>query len=175
MKCSAEIKENRDFGYSLVELIVVISIMAIMTGLLSVGISLMFSRDAESVAKTIDDELTEVRMLSMSRDGNYELVINIDASTPSNNSVDIKKDGSVFKNVKMKKNASITVSGGGLASTVTNGTVSIVFDKGNGSVKTINTNPSSGVCEILATSTRLSSKSSTVNLVTTTGRHYLTK
>ena len=54
--------DNR--GISLVELIVVITIMVVMTGLISIGVSLMFSRDASYVAGRIDDELSEARMYS---------------------------------------------------------------------------------------------------------------
>ncbi len=168
-------KSNNDSGYSLVELIVVIAIMAVMVGVVSIGISLIFSRDAEAVAKTIDDELSEARMLAMSRDGEFELVIHIDSSDPDNNSIIINKDGSMYKTTAMKKRATISVSGGGLASDVTDGDVKIIFDKGNGSVKTINGGTSSGVCQIEATGARLTSKKSTVNLVAATGRHYVNK
>ena len=78
MKNRLLFNEKNDRGYSLVELIVVISIMAIMVGLLSLGISVMFSKDAEAVAKAIDDELSEARMLSMSKSGKFEMVLHID-------------------------------------------------------------------------------------------------
>ena len=168
-------KSNMDSGYSLVELIVVIAIMAIMVGLLSIGITLMFSRDAEAVAKTIDDELSETRMLAMSRDGDFEFVLHIDSSDPSNNNIIINRDSSVYKTVAMKKRATINVSGGGVASPITSGDVKIVFDKGNGSVKKINDATASGVCLIEATAARLTSKKSTVSLVVATGRHYVGK
>ncbi len=167
-------KNNNDDGYSLVELIVVIAILAIMTGVVSLGISLMFSRDAESVAKTIDDELSEARMLAMSREGKFEMIIHIDKSNPSANTVVIKKDGAEYKTVSMKKNASIKISGGGISSAKDNGDVKIEFDKGNGSAK-IEGEITSEVCLIEATATRLSSKKSTVTLVPTTGRHYIGK
>ena len=49
-------------GISLVELIIVISIMVIMTGVMSLGLSIMFSRDTNYVAVRVDDALTETRM-----------------------------------------------------------------------------------------------------------------
>lgn len=175
MRYSDRCKQNKDSGYSLVELIVVIAIMAIMVGVMSIGISLMFSRDAEAVAKTIDDELSEARMLAMSRDGEFELVLHLDSSNPANNNIVINKDSSLYKSVTMKKRATLNVSGGGLASPITSGDVKIVFDKGNGSVKTINGGTASGVCLIEATAARLTTKKSTVSLVAATGRHYVGK
>lgn len=168
-------KKIDDYGYSLVELVVVIAIMAIIVGIASIGISLMFSRDAEAVARTIDDELSEARVLAMSRDGEFELVLHIDSGEPSNNSIVINRDGNPYKSVNMNKKVSLNVSGGGIVSAITNGDVKIIFDKGNGSVKSINGNPSSGVCLIEATATRLTSKKSTVSLVAATGRHYVGK
>lgn len=85
-------------GYSLVELIVVISIITIMTGVLSTGISIMFSKDAEGAAILIDDELTKARMLSMSSPGEFTITIhcdkdgNIDSSKSDYNYIEINND-----------------------------------------------------------------------------------
>ena len=171
---------------SLVELIVVVSIMAVLTGLISVSVAFMFSKDADYAASAIDDELTEVRMLSMSRSGGFVLILD-----NTNNALVINKmNGAVideeYKRVALKRGAAVAVTGpdgspvDAVEVSFIDGTTSsgykIEFDKGNGSVSKINGGgASSGVYRITATSTRLSSKSSTVNLVTTTGRHYIDK
>ena len=81
---------GNDKGYTLVELIVVISIMAVMVGLLSFGVSVMFSKDADSVARTIDDQLAEVRMAAMSKPGTFSIIIHT-TSTGSGNYIEIEK------------------------------------------------------------------------------------
>ena len=167
-------RKVNDKGYTLVELIVVISIMAIMVGLLSLGITVLFSKDAEAVARTIDDELSEVRMLSMSKDGKFEMILHIDASNPADNNIVIKKDDVPYKTVALKKSASLTVSYG--LETKSSGDIAFEFDKGNGSVKSIGGTPfATGVCTITATASRLSSKTAMVDLVAATGRHYVRK
>lgn len=170
-------RTGTDAGISLVELIVVISIMAVMTGLITIGVSMMFSKDAESVGKTIDDTLSEARMLAMSRDGEFEMVLNIDDSDPSNNNIVINRvaagTSSEYKTIAFKKEASIEVTAPGMTP-VSDGSVAIVFDKGNGSVKSVGGSAvTSGVCSIKATASRLSTRTSTVQLIVTTGRHYL--
>ena len=168
-------KVNKDAGISLIELIVVISIMAIMVGLISISISLMFSRDAEAVAKTIDDELTEVRMLSMSRAGRFVLKID-----PAENEVQIIKVGvtPAYKTVKFKKGATLSViQPSGTETPITTG-FTVEFDKGDGrviNIKINNSDATAGVYKIKATAKRLTTKTSTVTLVTATGRHYLDK
>ncbi|MCR5591431.1 MAG: type II secretion system GspH family protein [Lachnospiraceae bacterium] len=167
-------KPDKNAGYSLIELIVIISIMAVMVGILSFGLSLMFSRDAEYVAKTIDDELAEVRMLSMSKDGVFVMKLHID-SDPSQNKIVIERGGAEYKTVDIKKSASLKVNYG--TEEKTSGDVKFEFDKANGSVKAIDGDPDNavGVCTITATSSKLSSKTAMVDLVATTGRHYVRK
>ena len=181
--------DNR--GYSLIELIVVISIMAIMVGIMSFGIGMMFTRDANYVAVRIDDELTEARTLAMSRDGVFTYVLHAD-NDPSGDHKGgfIRIDQTVvtgkdehdhditvtteYKKVLLDKGATIAVTG---ASLDVSGNMTIVFDKANGSVKSVNGSaPASGaVYTITVTSTKNSSKIKEVTLVATTGRHYTEK
>lgn len=62
-------------GVTLVELIVVITIMSILVGVSSLGIGLAFSRDAESCATKINDAIYNTRMYSLSKAGKYTLHI----------------------------------------------------------------------------------------------------
>ncbi len=160
-------------GYSLVELMIVIAIMTVMVGVISVGVSVMFSKDAEAAAKIIDDELSEVRMLSMSKNGKFEMVLSFDYDDPSKNGIVIERDDSGIKTVDLGKKARISVEYGG--TTLTSGDVVIEFDKGNGSVRKINGATVSGVCTFTATGARVASRVSNVDLVITTGRHYVRK
>ena len=63
------ISDNR--GISLLELIAVISIMVIITGVTSLSLAFMFTRDANYAAVRIDDALAEARMLSVSQTGTW--------------------------------------------------------------------------------------------------------
>ncbi len=168
------ITDNR--GISLVELIVVIAIMSVMVGVTSLGIGMMFTRDAEYVAVRIDDELTEARTLAMSRAGVYTYVLHTDSTDTEAGYVriDVTDDAGTtteFKKVLLDKSVTITATG---ATFDASGNISIVFDKVNGSVSTVNgTAPSSGTMYTFkVTSTKNSSKTKDVTLVSTTGKHF---
>ncbi len=197
-------KKNRlNRGYTLVELIVVISIMAIMIGLLSLGISLMFSRDAERVARTIDDQIAEVRTAAMSKPGSFSIIIHTTESGIGNY-IEIEKTefdlvkptlapGGVTPTptptpmptlmpVSIDKNAYITFGKqGALPATAVDGTITISFDKANGSVNkitaadgTVYENSSlDSVFEIKCVAVRNTTKSASVLLMPVTGRHYM--
>ena len=170
-----KITDNR--GISLVELIVVISIMVVMVGITAFGVSFMFTRDTNYVAVRIDDALTEARMLSMSREGKFTCVLHID-SDPKKCTVTINNDVagvvSEYKKVLLDKSVTIEVTGTGVAAGPGDD-VTIEFDKSNGSVKNINGSAPSGVYTIRVTSTKNAAKVKDVTLVSTTGRHYTEK
>lgn len=169
-------KETHNKGYSLVELIVVIAIMAVMVGVMSLGLGMMFTRDANYVAVRIDDMLTEARTASMSREGEFTYVLHID-SDPKKHYVEIDKTGETdpYKKVLLDKSVNITVKDN--AGNDLSGDIKIAFDKANGSVKSVNgSSPVSGtVYTINVESTKNSSKTKDVTLVATTGRHYTEK
>lgn len=170
-------KETHNKGYSLVELIVVIAIMAVMVGVMSLGIGMMFTRDANYVAVRIDDMLTEARTASMSREGEFTYVLHIDDYDPKKHYVEIDKTGETdpYKKVLLDKSTSITVKDN--AGNTISGDIKIVFDKANGSVKTVNGGkPASGtVYTIKVVSNKNPSKNKDITLISTTGRHYTEK
>ena len=175
MKIPFFYKTKDDRGISLVELIVVISIMAVMIGFLSWGVSLMFSKDAEYVAKVIDDELSETRMLSMSKAGDFQMILHIDNRDVGDSSIEIQKDSSEYKTVPIKKKSVIKVRYGGNTIPSDDSTpvdVTVVFDKGNGSVKAPMT---TDICTITVTSKKLTSQTVMVDLAAASGRHYIRK
>lgn len=182
-----------DNGYSLVEIIVVISIMAVMVGIMSFGIGMMFTRDADYVAVRIDDALSEARTLSMSKEGTFTCVIHIDPSDSGKNAkhtvqiyqtIGPDKDAAtttLYKEMALDKSTSISVTGSN---------VSFVFGKSKGNVTRVGGAPASvtdvtktvfegteasGVYEVTVTSTKNSSKIRKVSIVATTGRHYTDK
>ena len=168
-----------DRGISLVELIVVISIMAVMTGVVSLSVSMMFSRDASYVAVRLDDALTEARTLSMSRDGQFTFTLHTDGLDPTGSYVQIMRSvggaaPSEYKKILLDKSVTIAVAGD---STPVSGDISIEFDKSKGCIKKINSSESDikGVYTFTVTSTRGSSKTKVVNLISTTGRHYISQ
>ena len=184
------LKNNK--GYSLVELIVVISIMTILTGVLSLGISLMFSRDAESAAKIIADSMTKARTYSMSKPGNYTMIIHQCASGSNNSSdtdynyIEIKNDiadatdGAYSEIVTFDTRAQICAPSGSDYATPSDGDeIVIIFNKTNGSVKSINDGvgyngsdiSSSQIYTVKCIATRNTAKTSIVKLMTVTGRN----
>lgn len=177
-------------GYSLVELIVVISIMAVMVGVLAFGIGMMFTRDSNYVAVRIDDELTEARTLAMSREGVFTYVLHAD-NDPSGDHKDgfVRIDQTItvteeddsetetteeYRKVPLDKSVTISVTG---ASFDADGNMTIIFDKANGSVKSVNGSPpaAGALYTFTVTSARNASKKSEVTLAATTGRHYTEK
>ncbi len=186
MKIGRRVK-NRigdDRGISLVELIVVISIMSVMIGVLSLGVSMMFSRDANYVAVRIDDALAETRTLAMSRNGDFTCSIHIDnvnprASFPEGSYVQIMQSvggatATEYKRVLLDKNVTIEVDGDGAE--VTDNPVVFEFSKSKGNLSTVNGSESiSDVYTITVTSTRGTSRTKEVTLISTTGRHYTEK
>ena len=76
------IKRNAEYdnrGFSLVELLVVIAIMGILVGGVTLGIGIVFSKDAARCATRLNDAIYTTRMESMSKEGAYTLTINKDA------------------------------------------------------------------------------------------------
>ncbi len=150
-------------GYTLVELIVVIAIMATMIGLLSLGISMLFSKDAERVAKFLDDQISEVRMSAMSKPGTYSIIIHttdtgvgnyieiektelslvIPTPVPPGEPVDPPADPTPTKTrVDFSNDAKIIFGpqSGAFPAAPSNDVIQISFDKANGSITKIKTN-----------------------------------
>ncbi len=187
-KVNSKVTDNR--GVSLVELIVVVAIMAIIVGISSYGLGLMFTRDANYVAVRIDDQLGETRTLSMSKGGVYICELHIDDSDPYTESeITIysttdktlpKSSWTREKKAALDKNVSINVSDGGSLS-ASSGDILFIFDKAKGSVEFVSVEPGTWVSgagkaySITVTSRRNTSKVKTVTLVGNTGRHYTDK
>ncbi len=181
-----------DRGLSLIELVVVITIMAVMIGLLSLGISMLFSRDAERVAKQIDDSLSETRLSSMSKQGKFVIKINT-KENGNGNSIDVIKTGielpdltnpgsnvstpSSSDHLDMDKTVYITFGQkGALPADASDDTLEIEFDKADGHITKLQSGAGSysfdSIFEIKC-ETRNKTKSKSILIMPVTGRHYI--
>lgn len=167
-------------GYTLVELLVVMAVMVIMVGGMAMSASLMFSRDAKSIAVTIDDELAEARMLSMSKADDYIITIHTESGYTLDNKIIIDDGDSSTTPIEipLRKKVSITVSqenGNDSYSSSGGEDIDIKFNKSNGGLEYF-ADPSitpSGVYVFTVESEN--GKQAKVTLVATTGRHYTEK
>ncbi len=151
---------KNNMGFSLVELLVVLAIMAVMIGSAGIGISLASSRDAQKSAKTIDNALAMSRLCAMSREGEFVLKIDL-----PNHKLEVMGEGEEALPGKVD----ISVQG---ISTVNE--LQIKFDKSTGKVSQILTDGipyADGVLKI--TSENPNGKVATVVLVTNTGKHFV--
>jgi prepilin-type N-terminal cleavage/methylation domain-containing protein len=64
-------KKNNNCGFSLVEIVITIAIMAVLTGTVSYGLSLSSGKKAEECARKLASELQSMRTMSL---GKYEVI-----------------------------------------------------------------------------------------------------
>lgn len=170
-------------GLSLVELIITISIMSILVGTASLGFGIVFSRDAQKCANTINDAVYETRMANMSKTNKYTLVLGIDSNgdyyyTIDDNDSSTTNDKSevISDNGKIE---TITCDVDGVDYTISAAQpVRISFDKAKGNVTKINSDVfgtgtgtiSDGIITFNITAKR-TDRTSAVKIVTATGKH----
>ena len=176
MKLISRKKYNN--GFSLIELIVIIAIMGVLVGGASLGISLVFSKDASKCATRLNDSIYEARANSMYKAGKFELIIDnsgdANVATISHSQTDgtpaisdtVYLDG-VDLSAKFVTEAVPAVKELELPVTVT-------FDKSKGNVVYFYANGDrvydDGIIVFDITPTR-GNRTAKVQLVTTTGKH----
>lgn len=187
MKTGKKVPDNKikyaDLGYTLVELMVVIAIIAVVLSATTLSVNLLFSKDAAQVSSKIDDELTEARMLSMSKNEPYEMVFCIDnASSGHNHKILIVKNGNISspeKVIELSSHVKICVKKGTTTIVDESDTtdLNLKFDKSNGSVTEINGGvpDSAEIYTFDVKAERGTQKESTVRLIPMTGRHNVVK
>ncbi len=194
MKRLSEFRTTKNNGgYSLVEMIIVVSMLAIGIGIVSLGLMTMFSRDAESAAKTIDDQMSEVRMAAMSKPGVYVMTIKT-VSSGKGNTIEIKRtsDPSIpaelspatdeVTEIPIDKSTYIMFAKQGSMpadhTSASYGSIEIMFNKANGSVESVKAYGTDltdldRIYEIKCQSVRNESKEKTIEIMPVTGRHYI--
>lgn len=165
-------------GFSLVELIIVIAIMAILTGGIALGLNVLRSADSKKLANQLNSGFTTLRSENMAKDkqsymhlywqdGSYYLEMS-DKTEPSRDGSATKiGSGSVSVAFKGKNDVTLT-SGSALA-------LSFGMKKKDGSFIEKVTNDTNDT-ELKATSEIVVSSDTaeyTIVLVRDTGRHYL--
>lgn len=169
---------NKNAGFSLVELIVVIAIMGVMVGVVSYGVSLLFSRDAEAVAKQINDNLSEARMVAMSKPGRFSLCIEVDSEGYMEKIVIYRNEEgsfSTYRSVEPEKKAKVSCAG---AYTSADGVGFEVAFKNNGSLEYVgdvrsSSSTATGASGVYEISVESRNRTEVVSLVSETGRHFV--
>lgn len=160
-------KQNK--GVTLVEVLIVIAILAIMTGAAGISISLLYSRNAEKCAKTVNTMLETARMNSLAKSGTYYFALDTeDHECRIEPGVESKE---------LPERVNITLESEGSYDLSVNTEIEIEFDKSTGKVKALRADSvpvdikTVSVIRIHAVNTQ--GKMATVVLVTATGKHFV--
>lgn len=154
------LKKNQR-GYTLIELLVVVAIMSITVGMASLGLSLLYSRDAEKCAKTINSMMESSRMYAMSKTGDFTMTVDFEnnmASIPdANEQEDLQSRVRIYLPDKADAKK-----------------VDITFDKSTGRVSEILVDGGSCSDTVLRiTAENSTNKKASVVLVVNTGKHFV--
>ena len=168
-------------GFSLIELIVIIAIMGVLVGGASLGIGLVFSKDAMKCATRLNDSIYDARANSMYKAGKFELSIDNSGSanvaTVSQTDVTPIISDTVYLD-GVDSNKKTTISAKFVTEAVPAGTaisfpVNLTFDKAKGNVYfdvDADGTYDDGIIVFDITPLR-GSRTAKVQLVTTTGKH----
>jgi prepilin-type N-terminal cleavage/methylation domain-containing protein len=126
-------RNNR--GFTIVEILIAIAIIAIMMGMAGIGLSLANSRDTDQGARTIEQALGNARLDAMSKTGTFEVTID-----RVSNEVSINRPSGV-STLKLPGRTAVTFEPN--TSFVTAGDdpeqIRVVFDKSTGRVQSVST------------------------------------
>lgn len=132
-------------GISLIELIVIIAIMGVLVGGASLGIGLVFSKDAMKCATRLNDSIYDARANSMYKAGKFELSIDNSGSantaTISQTDLTPAMSDTIYLD-GVDSNKKTTISAKFVTEAVPAGTaislpVSVTFDKAKGNVYSV--------------------------------------
>ena len=168
-------------GFSLIELIVIIAIMGVLVGGASLGIGLVFSKDAMKCATRLNDSIYDARANSMYKAGKFELSIDntgsANVATISQTDVTPIISDTVYLD-GVDSNKKTTISAKFVTEAVPAGTaisfpVNLTFDKAKGNVYfdvDADGTYDDGIIVFDITPLR-GNRTAKVQLVTTTGKH----
>lgn len=132
-------------GFSLIELIVIIAIMGVLVGGASLGIGLVFSKDAMKCATRLNDSIYDARANSMYKAGKFELSIDNSGSantaTISQTDLTPATSDTIYLD-GVDSNKKTTISAKFVTEAVPAGTaisfpVNLTFDKAKGNVYSV--------------------------------------
>lgn len=163
------INDNR--GFSLVELIVVILIMAIVGGGATVGIMTMYSADAKKCTTIISSELSNARIQAMTK--SQEVTVYIHEGETGKYYIDIIYDddyANPYESERITSKATIQYmeTATSPATDIPAGGIKLAFDRGSGAFNFTSGTFNKCYCIIVT-----ASNVSTVYLVEDTGRNYV--
>ena len=169
-------------GFSLIELIVIIAIMGVLVGGASLGISLVFSKDASKCATRLNDSIYDARANSMYKSGNFKLIIDnsgaANVATISQTDVTPAISNTVYLDGE-DSGMKTTISAKFVTEAVPEGTelklpVTVTFDKSKGNVYSVadadRAYDDDGII-VFDITPRRGNRTAKVQLVTTTGKH----
>ena len=171
MKKEREKNKLNNNGYTLIELLVVIGIITVLVGGMSIAVSLIFSKDAAKCAASINDQLSNARMLSMSREGVYTMKVNMDPAHEDNYVEISTASGGEYTKIDLGDR--VIISFGPDGGTLGTGTVEIVFDKASGAVRSVDGSETIADIYLFHIESVRGTRTSEVELVSGTGRHYI--
>lgn len=173
-------KKKKNRGFSLIEIIVTIAIMAVITaGAVSIY-SLINSSKLKSMAGKVNDAISDVRSDTLTKEGVYGLLMRYD-NTDKCCTISFYKDGNVsnpYKKISLGKSGRYYVkdkSGNKcyLDRTDTNG-LDIEFNKSDGSFSLINATASGTAIDMdNYIYVEYSGKVKKIKLIKLTGKHYI--
>lgn len=176
--------EHRNQGYSLVELIVVIAILAVVSAGAVYGIGMLSGWEMKQCVRQLDSAIGETKMNAMSK-GEGRLEISRDsAGNYYMEMITVKRDKADPKTAEDLRLGKAKIAGKNLQIyyvgddapeeqliTETN-VIAISFDPGSGAFKPMQESPSTVYCRKLIVR-RGTAREKTITLVKDTGRHYI--
>lgn len=176
-------KKNRNKGFTLIELIVTIAIMAIVTGATMSVYSFIKTNRLRALSENVNDVISDLRSATLAKSGNYSLTISYDSSKKSYiaqiTKSETKPDGSVshimYKTKSIGTKGEIYCKDSGSEYKLSDGySINIRFNKADGSFSAVNFSKSghtvNNVTEIYV---EYAGNVKTVKLITLTGKHYI--
>lgn len=165
-------EQNKNKGFSLIEIIVVIALLAIVTGASAAAFSSVKSHKIKEFAGNINNAISETRTNTLTKSGSYELVITYE----SNQFVaKLYHNGSLLETKTLTKDKKASISCVGATSSanfkVEDGNdIRIAFNKADGSFSKMMI----GSEEIKGSiSVERAARTKVINLVKLTGKHYM--
>ena len=179
-------KTNRNKGFSMIELIVVVAIIGIFTALASISFNYLKSGNVKAAAKTIDSTLSKLKLDTMSkeakpymclyREGNYYYMFCTTADkaeSPSTTNGEKIGNG----NVKITINNSKTIAEGEvvyIAFKKGSGAFTEEVKKSSGDITTVHDGISDSDATIMVERADGSGTKYTIHMIKDTGKHYIT-